>query len=103
MGALGTTLAAAQSEDGKVKRDHRPVMNGLLWINRNGTPWRDLRSLWPVEDGGEPLLRLAQSRRLGPVLRAVRGRADGSGKPDWTTHYVDSTAVRAHYSIESNQ
>jgi hypothetical protein len=30
------------------------------------------------------------------VLQVLRQRADAAGKLDWTTHYVDSTAVRAH-------
>jgi transposase len=30
------------------------------------------------------------------VLRVLRRRADAAGKLDWTTHYVDSTTVRAH-------
>ena len=29
---------------GSPYRDHRPVINGILWVLRTGAPWRDIPS-----------------------------------------------------------
>jgi len=41
MGALAPLLPRNQRRGGRW-RDHRTVVNGILWKLRTGAPWRDL-------------------------------------------------------------
>lgn len=40
---LEPLLPPLKPRTGKPNRDHRQVVNGILWILRTGAPWRDLR------------------------------------------------------------
>jgi transposase len=39
---------------GRPPKDHRIIVNGLLWLAKTGAPWRDLpeRSRRAAQDGG---------------------------------------------------
>ena len=95
---LGPLLPPHKPMTGRPNKDHRRIVNGLLWINRTGAPWRDL----PERYGPWRTVtsRFYRWRKAGVfwerVLRVLRQRADAAGKLDWMTHYVDSTTVRAH-------
>jgi transposase len=36
---------ARGSQSGRPAEDHRGIINGMLWIDRTGMPWRDLPAL----------------------------------------------------------
>jgi transposase len=81
---------------GEKWRDHRTVLNGILWKLTTGVPWRDV----PARDGPWPTLhsRLLRWQRDGPwarLLRPVQQHADAVGGVDWEVR-VDRTIVRAH-------
>jgi transposase len=42
--AVGAALAAAATAEAPCwpATDHRPVVNGILWVLRSGSPWRSL-------------------------------------------------------------
>ena len=77
--------------------DHRRIINGILWIDKTGAPWRDL----PRRYGSWKTVsnRFYRWRKAGiwqRVLAAVQQRANTAGQVEWQTHHVDSTVIRAH-------
>ena len=94
---LGPLLPPHKPKTGRPNEDHRRIVNGLLWIIRTGAPWRDLPERYgPWRTVASRFYRWRKAGVWDRVLRVLRQRADAAGKFDWTTHYVDSTTVRAH-------
>lgn len=87
----------ANGKRGGQWKDHRPVVNGVLWVLRSGAPWRDL----PAERYGP--FQTAHRRHLAwrrdgtweRVLAGLRVQADARGLIDWEQWNADSTSVRA--------
>jgi transposase len=82
---------------GRPAKDHRTVLNGILWILRTGSPWRAL----PERYGSWKTIssRFYRWQRAGMwdrLLSVLQRRADAEGRLDWSLHFVDSTVVRAH-------
>jgi len=82
---------------GRPNEDHRRILNGMLWIDRTGAPWRDLPERYgPV---GTVSCRFYRWRAAGVwnrVLSALQAEADARGEVDWELHFVDATVIRAH-------
>lgn len=77
-------------------KDHRTVINGILWKLRTGAPWRDL----PERYGSRSTCadRRARWERDGVwdrLLAHVQTKSDAVGDVVWEVS-VDSTTVRAH-------
>ena len=78
-------------------RPHRPVLNGILWIQRTGAPWRDLPEHYPpFGTCHDRLVRWQRSGVWEKVLQALLAEADADGELAWVHAAVDSTTVRAH-------
>jgi transposase len=82
-------------------RDHRTVLNGILWKLRTGAPWRG-RPLGSMPERYGPRStcadRLARWERDGTwdrLLAHVQTKSDAVGAVVWEVS-VDSTTVRAH-------
>jgi transposase len=82
---------------GKQWRDHRGVINGVLWKLRTGSPWRDLPEErygpWQTCHG-----RLVRWRRDGTwdrLLSHAQTKSDAVGEVEWEVS-VDATVARAH-------
>ncbi|MBT2454819.1 IS5 family transposase [Streptomyces sp. ISL-86] len=76
---------------------HRKVINGILFRQRTGVPWRDL----PARFGKwktiyERHRRWSADGTWDRILRAVQADADAEGRIDWSMVSVDSTSCRAH-------
>ncbi|WP_457467461.1 IS5 family transposase [Streptomyces sp. TE4109] len=76
---------------------HSRVINGILFRQRTGVPWRDLPprfgSWKTVHDRHR---RWSADGTWERILRAVQTNADAEGRIDWSMVGVDSTACRAH-------
>jgi transposase len=77
-------------------RDHRRVLNGILWKLRTGAPWRDL----PDRYGSWQTCydRFVRWRREGTwdrLLAHAQTKSDAVGELEWVVS-VDSSSVRAH-------
>jgi transposase len=82
---------------GRPAKDHRTVINGILWILRTGSPWRAL----PERYGSWKTIssRFYRWQKAGVwdrILAAMQQKADAEGRLDWSLHFVDSAIVRAH-------
>jgi transposase len=73
------------------------VIDGILFRERTGVPWRDL----PARFGKwktvyERHRRWSANGTWDKILRAVQADADAAGRIDWSMASVDSTSCRAH-------
>ena len=94
---LRPLLPPQKPRTGRPAKDHRIVLEGILWVLRTGSPWRSL----PERYGSWKTVssRFYRWQRAGVwdrVLAALQRRADANGRLDWSLHFVDSTVVRAH-------
>ncbi|MEV0557757.1 IS5 family transposase [Streptomyces sp. NPDC050597] len=76
---------------------HRRVINGILFRQRTGLPWRDL----PTRFGKWKTVydrhrRWSADGTWKRVLGTVQGDADVQKRIDWSVVSVDSTVCRAH-------
>jgi transposase len=78
-------------------RDHRQVVNGVLWRVRTGAPWRDLPTAYgPWETVYYRHRRWSADGTWEHVLDGLRAGCD-TGQGDGWTVGIDSTVVRAHH------
>lgn len=94
---LQPLLPPRKPKTGRPNEDHRRIINGILWIDRTGAPWRDLPERYgPWRTVASRFYRWRESGVWRSILGALRQGADAAGEVGWDTHYVDSTTVRAH-------
>jgi transposase len=94
---LKPLLPAEKPRTGRPNHDHRRIINGILWIDRTGAPWKDLPERYgPVGTVSSRFYRWRKAGIWQGILEALQARADRQGRVDWSLHFVDSTIVRAH-------
>jgi transposase len=77
-------------------RDHRTVVNGILWKLRTGAPWRDLPERYgPWPTCYDRFIRWRQDGTWDRLLAHAQTKSDAVGELAWVIS-VDSTSVRAH-------
>lgn len=89
-------LPTASTKGGRPFRDHRMVVEAIVWRYRTGSPWRDL----PEEFGSWQTAwrRHNQSSKDGTwdrIFAVVLTAAADTDRIDWAIS-VDSTVNRAH-------
>jgi transposase len=81
---------------GKQWRDHRQVINGILWRLRVGAPWRDVPERYgPWQTCYDRFVRWRRDGTWDRLLALAQSAADAAGAIDWTI-CIDGTIVRAH-------
>jgi transposase len=94
---LQPLLPSSDGKPGHPYEDHRRILNGILWIDRTGAPWRDLPERYgPWQTCYDRLVRWRRAGVWERVLQTLQGEADAAGDLDWEVVSVDSTVVRAH-------
>jgi transposase len=94
---LKPLLPPQKPHTGSPSKDHRMVINGILWVLRTGAPWRDLPErygCWSTVSG-----RFYHWRKIGlwqQILELLQQQADEQGKLNWQIHFVDGSVIRAH-------
>jgi transposase len=89
-------LPKRTAKTGRPPSDPRWMLNGILWILRTGSPWRDL----PERFGPWQTVydHFAKWRALGAydrILEALHIRLDADGAIDWDLWCIDGSSVRA--------
>jgi transposase len=89
-------LSKRTAKTGRPPSDPRLMLNGILWILRTGSPWRDL----PERFGPWQTVydHFAKWRALGAydrILEALHIRLDADGAIDWDLWCIDGSSVRA--------
>jgi transposase len=94
--AVLAPLLPQQPVRGGKWRDHRQVVNGICWVKRTGSPWRDLPERYgPWKTVYQRFRRWAADGTWAMLKRHVVALADAAGEVDWNAQ-ADSTVVRAH-------
>lgn len=77
-------------------RDHRQVINGILFRVRTGVPWRDVPERYgPWKTLYKRFTRWEDDGTWARIEATLQADADAAGDLDWRGH-ADSTIVRAH-------
>lgn len=94
---LSPLLPPQQPRTGRPAKDHRTVINRILWILRTGSPWRALpRRYGSWKTISSRFYRWQKAGVWDRILAAVQQKADAEGRLNWSLHFVDSTVIRAH-------
>lgn len=94
---LKPLLPPQKPATGRPAKDHRTVVEGMLWIDRTGSPWRELPERFGKwQTVSSRFYRWRQAGIWDRVLAALQRQADAAGEIDWTLHHIDSTTIRAH-------
>ncbi len=90
-------LLPKNNRPGHPWRDHRALIDGILWILHTGAPWRDLpRAIYgPWQTAYERFSRWAMDGTWARLLEALHIRLDAAGKIDWALFCIDGSSVRA--------
>jgi transposase len=93
---IQSILPKRTAKTGRPPSDPRLMLNGILWILRTGSPWRDL----PERFGPWQTVydHFAKWRALGAydrILEALHIRLDADGEIDWDLWCIDGSSVRA--------
>lgn len=89
-------LLPPQRGKGRPMRDHRQVVEGVVYRYRCGIAWRDLPSSFgPWQTVWKRHRRFSGDGTWDKIFAALVGQADAEGQIDWSVS-VDSTINRAH-------
>jgi len=87
----------APAATGRPLKERRTVVDGILWILRTGSPWRDLpeefgpwQTVWRLFD------KWNGDGTLDEILHRLRAAQVDAGEIDEELWCVDGTVVRAH-------
>jgi transposase len=82
---------------GRPAKDHRQILNGILFILRTGVPWRDLPERYGSwHTVSSRFYRWTKQGVWQQILEALLQLADENDELNWTQHFIDTTVVRAH-------
>lgn len=94
--AVLVPLLPGNGRRGKQWRDHRQVVNGILWRLRTGAPWRDLPERYgPWRTCYDRFVRWRRDGTWERLLAHVQTKSAAVGEVIWEVS-VDSTHIRAH-------
>lgn len=86
-----------RSGRGRPAKDHRAIVNAILWRLATGVPWRDLPERFgPWRTVYSRFRRWQRAGVWGRVLAGLQAEAAARGDLDWALHFLDGTTVRAH-------
>ena len=93
-GRVAPHLPPQKPRTGRPNDDHRRIVNGILWVQRTGAPWRDLPERYgPVGTVSSRFYRWRQAGVWDRVLAALQAEAEARGEVDWDLHFVDATIL----------
>ena len=87
-------IRAVRAPNGRKPANHRIVLDGIFWIARTGSPWRDL-----PEEFGKWSSVYRQFRRWtqAGLWEQIMDALNTSGAVPHALQMIDSTVVRAHH------
>ena len=89
-------MPSSDGQRGRPFRDHRQVVEGIIYRLRTGIAWRDLpASFGPHQTVSKRHRRFSADGTWDKVHARLVAEADAAGKVDWDVS-VDSTINRAH-------
>ena len=93
---IGPLLPQDGGKRGGRWRDHRTIVNGILWKLRTGSPWCDLPERYgPWQTCFDRSGRWRRDGTWDRLLAHAQTKSDAVGDVEWEAS-VDDTVVRAH-------
>ena len=93
---IASLLPSSGGRRGGRWRDHRTVINGILWKLRTGAPWRDVpESYGPWQTLADRLYRWRRDGTWDRILAHAQTKSDAVGEVVWEVS-IDSSIARAH-------
>jgi transposase len=84
---------------GRPYLSHRLVLEGILWIQRTGAPWRDLPERYGKwSTAHERFRRWRREGLFQKILDALEAKGRRAERIDFEFSAVDGSTVRAHKS-----
>jgi transposase len=94
---LAPLLPPQKPKTGRPAHDHRRIVEGIRWILRTGSPWRDLPQRYgPWRTVASRFYRWRKAGVWDRVLAELQRQADVGGQLNWDEHFVDGSVIRAH-------
>jgi transposase len=94
---LAPLLPPQRPTTGRPNKDHRTMLNGILWILRTGAPWRDLPERYGNWKTVYSRFRRWQDAGIwDQVLTEIQREAAQDDQIDGAVTMIDSTSIRAH-------
>ena len=94
---LAPFLPPQRPATGRPAKDHRTVLEAIVWVLRAGAPWRDLPAEYgPWSSVASRFYRWREQGVWDRMLAGVHEDADAAGEFGWLLHHVDGSVVRAH-------
>lgn len=94
---LKRLLPPQKQAQGRPCIDHRHILEGILWIHRTGSPWRDLPERYgPWQTIATRFYRWSKRGVWQRILGRLQQEADHQGEFNWSKHHLDSSSIRAH-------
>ncbi|MAU47423.1 MAG: IS5/IS1182 family transposase, partial [Yangia sp.] len=89
-------ILTVRAPNGRKPTNHRLVLDGIFWIARTGSPWRDL-----PEEFGKWSSVYRQFRRwtLAGLWEQIMDALNESAAVPHALQMIDSTVVRAHHPL----
>jgi transposase len=95
--ALAPHLPPQRAATGRPAKDHRLVVEAILWRLRTGAPWRDLPERYgPWQSVYTRFRRWQRTGAWDRALAALQAAADARGEVDGSLHFLDGSVIRAH-------
>jgi transposase len=89
-------LLPEYGQSGGQWREHRTVINGILWKLRTGSPWRDLPERYgPWQTCYDRFIRWRRDGTWDRLLAHAQTKNDAVGEVEWEVS-VEDTVIRAH-------
>jgi transposase len=97
-------LPPQKPERGRPNADHRRIINAILWIDRTGSPWRDLPEKYgPWRTVASRFYRWQKAGVWDRILKALQSQKEAEGGLDWEVHYLDATIALGLISTQRGQ
>ncbi len=94
---LEPLLPPQRPATGRPARDHRTILNGILWILRTGAPWRDLPERFgPWKTVYSRFRRWQEAGIWDQILTALQREGAHDDRIDGSITMIDSSSIRAH-------
>lgn len=92
-------LLPANGERGGQWKDHRLLIDGILWILSDGGRWRNLPERFgPWQTVYDRFRKWCRTGLWERILRRLQVRKMHDGTIDWELFAIDGSVVRAHQS-----
>ena len=76
---------------------HRPVLDGIFWLDRTGAPWRDLPECYGRwQNAYQRFSRWVNEGLWQHIVDTLQGQARRDEAIDWGLGALDSSVVHAH-------